>query len=171
MFNSLKVLQELNTKTQRRQDTKNTEKKDWFLGKIGGWHRFFGEKFGVVQKPRNLSLESLSSYSLLYFGGFFMTKVTKENLQHLAKLCRIRCSSEKQEKLLRDFAEIVAYMEKLSEVNTDDVEPCNYVTEGLAATPLRDDIPQEGLDRETFLKGAPSSIAGLVRVPSIMSPK
>ena len=70
VFNSLKALQELNTKTQRRQDTKNTEKKDWFLGKIGGWHRFFGEKFGVVQKPRNLSLESLSSYSLLYFGGF-----------------------------------------------------------------------------------------------------
>ena len=100
-----------------------------------------------------------------------MARVTKENLQHLAKLCRIRCSPEKQEKLLRDFAEIVSYVDKLSEVNTESVDPCNYVTEGLAATPLRDDIPQETLDRETFLKGAPSSIAGLVRVPSIMSTK
>ena len=100
-----------------------------------------------------------------------MVKVTKENLQHLAKLSRIGCDPKKQEKLLRDFSEIVAYIEKLSEVDTSAVEPCNYVTEGLAATPLREDIPQKTLERDAFLRGAPSSIAGLVRVPSIMSSK
>jgi len=100
-----------------------------------------------------------------------MAEITKENLRHLARLCRIACSPEKEEKLLRDFKEIVAYVDKLGEVNTEGIEPCNYVTEGLAATPLRDDIPQKPLDKETFLKGAPDSIAGLVRVPPIMNSK
>lgn len=100
-----------------------------------------------------------------------MVKVTKENLQHLAKLCRIGCDPSKQDKLLCDFSEIVAYVEKLSEVDTSAVEPCNYVTEGLAATPLREDVPQKSFEREDFLRGAPSSIAGLVRVPSILSSK
>lgn len=100
-----------------------------------------------------------------------MVKVTKENLQHLAKLCRIGCDPAKQDKLLRDFSEIVAYVEKLAEVDTSNVEPCNYVTEGLTATPLREDIPQKPLERDVFLRGAPSSIAGLVRVPSIISSK
>ena len=100
-----------------------------------------------------------------------MAEITKENLLHLAKLCRIGCSPEKQERLLRDFKEIVAYVDKLGEVDTNGIEPCNYVTEGLAATPLRDDISQKPLDKSTFLKGSPDSIAGLVRVPSIMTSK
>ena len=99
-----------------------------------------------------------------------MVDVTKENLLHLAKLCRIACTPEEQDKLLHDFREIVAYVEQLSEVNTDAVEPCNYVTEGLAATPLRDDIVCASLSREAFLKGT-TSISGLVRVPSIFSNK
>lgn len=100
-----------------------------------------------------------------------MVQITKENLEHLAKLCRIGCDQEKQEKLLQDFREIVVYVEKLNEVDTSQVEPCNYVTEGLTATPLREDIPQKTLDRDAFLKGSPNSIAGLVRVPLVISSK
>lgn len=97
-----------------------------------------------------------------------MADVSEENLVALAKLCRIACSHEKREALLRDFRQIVAYIEQLSKVNTDDVEPCSYVTKGHAQTPRRADDPNNSLDRELFLKNAPSSIAGLVRVPTIM---
>lgn len=99
-----------------------------------------------------------------------MVDITKENLQHLAKLCRIGCSPEKQQKLLGEFQEIVAYVEKLGEVNTNGIEPCSYVTEGLTATPLREDIPQKSLNKDDFLKGT-RSIASLVWVPSIMASK
>ena len=99
-----------------------------------------------------------------------MAKVTEENLIHLTKLCRIACSKEKRESLLKDFQQIVGYVEQLSKINTEGVEPCSYVTSGHAQTPLRDDVAQNTLDRELFLQGAPSSIAGLVRVPTVLKP-
>ncbi len=100
-----------------------------------------------------------------------MADVTEESLIHLAKLCRIGCSENERVALLKDFRQIVDYVEQLSKVNTDGVEPCSYVTKGHTQTPRRDDIPENTLDRELFLKGAPSSIAGLVRVPTILKSK
>ncbi len=97
-----------------------------------------------------------------------MVDVTEESLTHLAKLCRIGCSQEERASLLKDFRQIVGYVEQLSQVNTDGVEPCSYVIKGHVQTPRRDDVPENTLNRELFLKGAPSSIAGLVRVPIVL---
>ena len=97
-----------------------------------------------------------------------MAKVTKENLIHLTKLCRIACSPEKQEAFLKDFQQIVSYVDQLAAIDTEGVEPCNCVVQGHTKTPLREDVGENTLDRELFLKGAPSSIAGLVRVPTVL---
>lgn len=100
-----------------------------------------------------------------------MTRVTEENLIHLTKLCRIACSHEKREALLQDFQRIVTYVEQLSAIDTEGVEPCSCVIQDHEKTPLRDDSGENTLDREIFLKGAPSSIAGLVRVPTVITSK
>ena len=100
-----------------------------------------------------------------------MANVTEEELQHLAHLCRIRCSPEKQASLLRDFRQIIAYIDQLSEVDTTGVEPCQYVTEGHTKLILREDEPENTLSKEWFLKQAPSTIAGLVRVPTVLRSK
>jgi len=99
-----------------------------------------------------------------------MADITEERLLHLAKLCRINCSSKKRAELLRDFQQVVSYIEVLSEVDTDGVEPCNYVVSGCGKTPLREDEGVNTLDRELLLQIAPSSIAGLVRVPTVLTP-
>jgi aspartyl-tRNA(Asn)/glutamyl-tRNA(Gln) amidotransferase subunit C len=103
--------------------------------------------------------------------SFYMTEVTEENLTHLAKLCRIRCSDKERNALLKDFRQIVDYVEQLSKIDTEGVAPCSCVTRGHTQTPRRDDICENTLDRELFLKGAPSFIAGLVRVPTILKSK
>jgi aspartyl-tRNA(Asn)/glutamyl-tRNA(Gln) amidotransferase subunit C len=100
-----------------------------------------------------------------------MAKVTEESLIHLAKLCRIGCSETERAALLKDFQQIVDYVEQLSKIDTEGVEPCSCVTRGHAQTPRRDDTPENTLDRDLFLKGAPSSIAGLVRVPTVLKSK
>jgi aspartyl-tRNA(Asn)/glutamyl-tRNA(Gln) amidotransferase subunit C len=100
-----------------------------------------------------------------------MATVTEENLAHLAKLCRIACSREKREALLKDFQQIVGYVDQLSKIDTEGVEPCSCVIRGHVQTPLRDDIAINTLDRESLLRGAPSSIAGLVRVPTVLHAK
>ncbi len=97
-----------------------------------------------------------------------MAKISEHNLIALTRLCRIACTEEKRAELLQAFRQIVAYVDKLSEVDTSGVEPCSYVAKGHPATPRREDVPCPPLDRELFLEIAPSSIAGLVRVPTII---
>jgi len=97
-----------------------------------------------------------------------MTKITKETIKYLSHLSRIRCQPEQQEKLVHDLQQIVSYVEKLSEVNTDGVEPLFGVIENSASTPLRPDTPENTLDKEEFLGGAPKHIASLVSIPTIM---
>ena len=47
----------------------------------------------------------------------------KSDIEHLAGLARIDISDEEQKKLLKDLKGILEYMEKLSEVNVDRVDP------------------------------------------------
>ena len=100
-----------------------------------------------------------------------MAEVTEENLSHLAKLCRIGLSGKERKARLKDFQQIVEYVDQLSAIPTEGVEPCSYVTRGHAQTPRREDIAENTLDRQLFLEGAPSSIAGLVRVPIVLKSK
>ncbi len=100
-----------------------------------------------------------------------MVNVSEEELVHLTKLCRIACSLEKRQSLLRNFQSIVQYVDQLSKIDTSGVEPCVCVSRGHSATPLREDIVTERLDRDLFLQDAPSTIAGLVRVPIVIHSK
>lgn len=96
-----------------------------------------------------------------------MSKLTKESIKNLIKLSRIDCSEEEQETLLADLQKILDMCEQLQEVNTDHVEPCNQVLEGMANV-MRDDIVHEPMPRKVFLSNAPSQIGGMVRVPPVM---
>ena len=100
-----------------------------------------------------------------------MVDVSEEEIVHLAKLCRIACSPEKRQAMLKDFQNIVHYVDQLSKIDTAGIEPCICVAQGNNATPLREDVVTEPLERELFLKGAPSTIAGLVRVPTVIHSK
>jgi aspartyl-tRNA(Asn)/glutamyl-tRNA(Gln) amidotransferase subunit C len=100
-----------------------------------------------------------------------MVDVSEDELIHLAKLCRIACSPEKRQALLRDFQNIVHYVDQLSKIDTQGIEPCVCVSKGHVETPLRDDVVMDHLDREIFLQEAPSTIAGLVRVPTVIHGK
>lgn len=97
-----------------------------------------------------------------------MTQIDKKTVHYLAKLCRIACTEEQEEALLQDMQKILGYVEQLNEVNTDNLDPCNFVTTNLSQTPLRDDIVGKTLSRDEFLKNAPAHIGGMIRVPPVL---
>lgn len=97
-----------------------------------------------------------------------MTTLDKSTVKYLAELSRIAVSPDEEEALLKDLKKILGYIEQLNEVDTSSIEPCTYVTKALSQTPLAEDIVQETLPRETFLKGAPQQIGGMVRVPPVL---
>jgi aspartyl-tRNA(Asn)/glutamyl-tRNA(Gln) amidotransferase subunit C len=100
-----------------------------------------------------------------------MAIVSEEELIHLIKLCKIACSKQKQQALLRDFQNIVSYIDQLSKIDTTGIEPCVCVSKNQSSTLLREDLLEEGLERELFIQNAPSSIAGLIRVPTVLHSK
>lgn len=91
------------------------------------------------------------------------------NISKLKTLCRIDCSPEEEEALQSSLARIVKYVEQLSEVDTDNVEPCRFVHQEMMQKTLREDKTQDLLPRETFLANAPDQIGGMIRTPPVIS--
>lgn len=96
-----------------------------------------------------------------------MSHIEKEELQLLKKLCRIQLSHEEERKCLENLKKILNYMDQLKEVDTEGVEPCRHVIPKVAA-PLREDEPKRLISRDVFLKGSPSHVGGMVKVPKII---
>ncbi|MEI8125785.1 MAG: Asp-tRNA(Asn)/Glu-tRNA(Gln) amidotransferase subunit GatC [Parachlamydiaceae bacterium] len=96
-----------------------------------------------------------------------MPDLTKQTVEALAKLSRIHCNEDEQERLFKDLEKIVAYIEQLKEINTDDVSHRNQILEGTNNV-MRDDVVGDSMPRETFLMNAPSQIGGMIRVPIVI---
>lgn len=96
-----------------------------------------------------------------------MSKLDKQTIKNLSKLCRIDCTEEEQEALLKDLESILNYFEQLKEIDTQHVPPCNHVLNDIANV-MRDDVVGEVLPREVFLANAPSQVGGMIKVPPII---
>lgn len=57
-----------------------------------------------------------------------MAKLTKEEVEHIADLARIKLSSKEIRKYQDQLSTILDYIEQLGEVDTTDVEPTAQVT-------------------------------------------
>ncbi len=91
----------------------------------------------------------------------------EKQLKNLQKLARIALSPEEEKKLLSNLKNILSHVAQLSEVNTEGVEPCRYVTEEVSA-PLRNDESKRLIERDVFLKNAPDHVGGMIRVPKVI---
>lgn len=96
-----------------------------------------------------------------------MATLDKNTIKTLTNLSRIRCTEEEEDALLKDLQDIVAYIEKLEEISTDNVPPCNHVLPGMCNV-SREDVAKESSSRELILENAPAKIGGLFRVPPVI---
>ncbi len=96
-----------------------------------------------------------------------MAEIDKKTIQKLTELSCIGCTDEEQEALLGDLKKILSHFEKLRQVDTSEVEPCNHVFEGIANA-MREDVVGETLSRDLFLSNVPSHKGGFVLVPTVI---
>ena len=92
--------------------------------------------------------------------------MTPEQVQHIARLARLRFSDEEIEGFTAQFNQIVAYVEKLDEVDTEGVEPMASVLE--AVNVLRDDLAGPMLSPAEALRNAPKKTEGFFSVPKVI---
>ena len=87
-------------------------------------------------------------------------------VRKVAKLARIREPEERLASLAQELNGIMAWIEQLSEVDTDGVEPMTSVV--AVKLPLRDDVVTEGGDASRILSNAPKAIDGFFVVPKVV---
>ncbi len=95
-----------------------------------------------------------------------MAKITLEDVRYVANLAQLSLDPETEERLVREMGDILSYMDKLNELNTDGVEPMMHVME--VSNVFRDDEVGVSLDRDTALMNAPKTDGEYFVVPRIL---
>jgi len=93
-------------------------------------------------------------------------KITEETVDHIAHLARLEFEGSKKEAILKDMENILTFMEKLNEVNTDAVEPLIFMNPEV--NKLRDDIAVDSVSHEEALRNAPKKDSDYFRIPKVL---
>lgn len=89
-----------------------------------------------------------------------------KTIKHISKLSRISVDDEKAKKLVGDMNSIFDFIEKLNELNTDNVEPLTSVAE--TTLKLRaDEVKSENI-RDQILKNSPEENEDFFVVPRVV---
>ena len=90
--------------------------------------------------------------------------IDRDQVLHVARLARLRLSEDEVTRMASELSTILGHIEKIEELDLDDVEPTWHVVE--VENVLREDEPRPSWPRERILEGAPDVAEGGFRVPS-----
>ena len=93
-------------------------------------------------------------------------KIDQTLIEKLAKLSQLDFSQEAKSKMERDLNKILAFVDELNTLNTDDIEPLVYINEEV--NKLREDKVGEHLPKEKVLKNAPDKDSDYFKVPTVL---
>lgn len=93
-------------------------------------------------------------------------EINRATLDKIAHLARLEFDEKEAAQMMKDMTEIVTWVEKLQEINTDGVEPLTSMSHEINA--LREDEPESTLSREAALSQAPSINEEYFRVPKVL---
>jgi aspartyl-tRNA(Asn)/glutamyl-tRNA(Gln) amidotransferase subunit C len=92
--------------------------------------------------------------------------VSKKDVDYIKVLARLSVSEEETEGLVEDLNMVLSYVDKLKELDTDDVK--------ILVNPLyienvyREDVVEESLNSEDFLINVPERVENYLKVPSVI---
>ena len=95
----------------------------------------------------------------------FVMSLTKQEVEHIAKLARIELTDEKKELYRAQLSKILDYIAKLSELDTKDIPPTSGG--GLDKMTLRADKIHPSLSTDALLKNAPQSEDDQFKIPPV----
>ena len=96
-------------------------------------------------------------------------KVTKETLEKIAHLSRLEVKPEDEKQLMKDLSETLTWVEKLNELDTDNVEPLTHMSREI--NQLREDSAKNSLNRKDALKLSPKNNEEFFIVPKVIKNK
>jgi aspartyl-tRNA(Asn)/glutamyl-tRNA(Gln) amidotransferase subunit C len=92
--------------------------------------------------------------------------LSREDVQHVARLARLHLSDEELERMREQLDAILAYIDKLAELDVEGVEPTAHAVP--LVNVMRDDAVAPCLPQEASLANAPDRAGEFFRVPRII---
>jgi len=96
-----------------------------------------------------------------------MTQISRDDVQRLAQLSSLQLKDAEAEALTVDLQNILGYVEQLSELDTEGVEPTYQVTD-LQNVWRADEVDDYGISREALLDLAPEVAQNQIKVPKVL---
>lgn len=93
-------------------------------------------------------------------------KITEETVDHIAHLARLEFEGEAKDAIRGDLERIITFIDKLKEVDTENVEPLIFMSPEINR--LREDIAVDSMTQEQALKNAPQSDSDYFRIPKVL---
>jgi aspartyl-tRNA(Asn)/glutamyl-tRNA(Gln) amidotransferase subunit C len=95
--------------------------------------------------------------------------VTKKDVEKIAELARLKFSEEELENFTPQMNEILSYMDKLNELDTENVKPLSHPVE--QTNIFREDELKPSILTKDALKNAPSKDEYHFKVPKVIGDK
>jgi len=92
--------------------------------------------------------------------------VDAKTVDRLADLARLEFNDQEKKEIQGDLNRILELIDKMSEVDTEGVEPLIYMTDEVAS--LREDVVKQQISQEEALKNAPDKDSDYIRVPKVL---
>ena len=93
-------------------------------------------------------------------------KIDIKTVDEIAHLARLEFNPEAKAEILNDMNRMLAFVDKLNELNTDSVEPLIYMTE--EKNVLRNDEVKQSITQSEALKNAPKKDSDYFKVPKVI---
>jgi aspartyl-tRNA(Asn)/glutamyl-tRNA(Gln) amidotransferase subunit C len=96
-------------------------------------------------------------------------KITRKDVEYVATLANLELAPDEMERMAQQLSSILDYVEKLNELDTEEVEPMAQVlAETRPDAALRQDAARKGLERDQALPAAPDADDTFVKVPKVI---
>ena len=93
-------------------------------------------------------------------------QITDEIIDQIAELAKLKFEGSEKEAIKGDLENIINFMDKLSEVDTEGVEPLISMVED--ENDMREDIIGNELPKDAALKNAPSKNSDYFKIPKVL---
>lgn len=93
-------------------------------------------------------------------------KIDKEAVDKIAHLARLEFDNEAKEQIIKDMNNMLAFVDKLNEIDTTNVEPLIYMSDEVNV--LREDEVKQEITQAEALKNAPKHDSDYFKVPKMI---
>ncbi|MBS4206129.1 Asp-tRNA(Asn)/Glu-tRNA(Gln) amidotransferase subunit GatC [Lederbergia citrea] len=95
-----------------------------------------------------------------------MSRISKDEVLHVAHLARLEINDEQAEFFTDQIGRVIKMAEELNELDTANIDPTSHVF--AQKNVMREDVAEKGLPLEEVLKNVPNHQDGLIKVPTIL---